>query len=127
MNIKVRFKNELTQIQGLQINMSSKKVLLNKDLKEDSEAKAKGGQGKTTQGPANIPINNIKFNQNEYFQKQFMSVDELGRLAIWDSKNGKKIAEEKEVTNGLLMALDVEEKEGKLVACGGIDTMLHIF
>mmetsp|Transcript_17352 Transcript_17352/g.12404 ORF Transcript_17352/g.12404 Transcript_17352/m.12404 type:complete len:253 (-) Transcript_17352:11-769(-) len=25
------------------------------------------------------------------------------------------------------MALDIEEREGKLLACGGIDTMLHIF
>ena len=54
-------------------------------------------------------------------------MDELGRITIWDSQKGKKIVEENEVTNGLLMACAIEHKEGKLVACGGIDTKLHIF
>jgi len=31
------------------------------------------------------------------------------------------------VTNGLLMTCSIEGREGKLIACGGIDTKLHIF
>lgn len=54
-------------------------------------------------------------------------MDESGRLAIWDAKLGKKYVEEPKATNGLLMTCAIESKEGKLVACGGIDTKVHIF
>ena len=54
-------------------------------------------------------------------------MDEQGRLSIWDGKKGVKQVEDPNVTNGLLMTCSIESKEGKLVACGGIDTKLHIF
>ena len=37
------------------------------------------------------------------------------------------MCEEPRVTNGLLMTCSIESREGKLIACGGIDTKLHIF
>jgi hypothetical protein len=48
-------------------------------------------------------------------------------LAVWDAAKGNKLFEEPRVTNGLLMTCAIESREGKLVACGGIDTKLHIF
>ena len=51
----------------------------------------------------------------------------MGRLIFWDSKKGTKLFEDPRVTNGALIACDIESKEGKLVACGGIDTKLHVF
>ena len=54
-------------------------------------------------------------------------MDEQGRLSIWDAKKGVKVVEEPRVTNGLLMTCSIESREGKMVACGGIDTKLHIF
>jgi hypothetical protein len=73
------------------------------------------------------PVNALAFNLNENYADQYVTVDESGRLAIWNSKKGAKIAEEPKVTNGLLMTVAIEQKEGKLVACGGIDTKLHLF
>ena len=35
--------------------------------------------------------------------------------------------EDPRVTNGLLIACAIESRECKLIACGGIDTKLHIF
>ncbi len=46
---------------------------------------------------------------------------------MWDAKKGTQIVEEPKVTNGLLMTCAFENREGKLLACGGIDTKLHIF
>jgi len=54
-------------------------------------------------------------------------VDESGRLCLWDAKKGEKVIEYPKVTNGLLNTCAIEAREGKTVACGGIDTKLHIF
>jgi hypothetical protein len=58
---------------------------------------------------------------------QFAMVDDQGCLSLWDAKRAVKVVEEPKVTNGLLMTCSIESREGKLVACGGIDTKLHIF
>jgi hypothetical protein len=50
----------------------------------------------------------VAFNQNEKYQHQFATVDEHGRLAIWDAKKGNKYVEEPKVTNGLLMTCAIE-------------------
>ncbi len=97
--------------------MNSKKVLNNKE----------SGTSKDSHKEINNPINCVTFNQNEKYQNQFATVDESGRLALWDAKKGAKIVEESKVTNGLLMTCAIESREGRLIACGGIDTKLHIF
>lgn len=105
----------------LNLNMSIKKTMLNK---ENSQAGKKKG---VVENEANVPVNCVAFAQNEKYMHQFATVDEHGRLAIWDTKKGVKHCEESKVTNGLLMTCAIEQREAKLVACGGIDTKLHIF
>jgi WD40 repeat protein len=56
-----------------------------------------------------------------------VTVDESGKLTVWDSKSSKKYAEYPKVTNGQLNTCSIESREGKLIACGGIDTKLHMF
>lgn len=102
--------------------MQPKKTLFNKD---SSGAPPKKGAGPMEE--PSVAVNCVQFNQNEKYGDQFATVDEQGRLSIWDAKKGVKQVEEPKVTNGLLMTCSFESKEGKLIACGGIDTKLHIF
>ena len=87
---------------------------------------AGGKKGSKDEGTA-VAINCVTFNQNEKFIDQFATVDDQSCLCLWDAKKGVKVCEEPRVTNGLLMTCSIESREGKLIACGGIDTKLHIF
>ncbi len=61
-------------------SLSVKKTINNREYKE-----AGGSSKKSNESEINNPINCIAFNQNEQYQNQFATVDESGRLALWDS------------------------------------------
>lgn len=103
--------------------LQPKKTIVYRDAAPPSAAKK---DNQVAVGPV-IPINCVTFNQNEKYIDQFAMVDDQGCLSLWDVKKGLKVVEEPKVTNGLLMTCSIEAREGKLVACGGIDTKLHVF
>ncbi|TNV80634.1 hypothetical protein FGO68_gene9947 [Halteria grandinella] len=129
--VKQTLKSESTNVAPIPslFTMPLKKTILNKDgnaSHSGKKASSQGGEGGAHSEPT-VPINCVAFNQNEKYADQFATVDEQGRLSIWDAKKGVKQIEEPKVTNGLLMTCSFESREGKLIACGGIDTKLHIF
>jgi hypothetical protein len=71
-------------------------------------------------------INHCHFNPSLKFSKQLATVDESGRLVIWDALKGTKIIEDPSVANSPLNTCTID-REGKLVACGGIDMKIHVF
>lgn len=124
MNTKWTLKQTNANMMTLNVNLVPKKTLYNKEFKELA---AGSSTGKKEENVQNVPINSVCFNQNEKFQKQFATVDKSGRLALWDAKKGAKIVEEAKAMNGMLMTCAIESREGQLIACGGMDTKLHIY
>lgn len=54
-------------------------------------------------------------------------MDDLSSLKVWDLKNCSIIAEENQVSKGLLSATAIDPVDGKMVACGGIDGKVYVF
>ena len=54
-------------------------------------------------------------------------MDDGACLKIWDGKKQAIVAEEPRFSNGLLATCAIEESEGRLIACGGIDGKVHVF
>mmetsp|Transcript_17497 Transcript_17497/g.29463 ORF Transcript_17497/g.29463 Transcript_17497/m.29463 type:complete len:274 (+) Transcript_17497:415-1236(+) len=61
------------------------------------------------------------------FAKYFVTVDDLSSLKIWDLDSGQLMAEESQISKGLLSTCAIDPIEGKLVACGGIDGKVHVY
>mmetsp|Transcript_10322 Transcript_10322/g.15811 ORF Transcript_10322/g.15811 Transcript_10322/m.15811 type:complete len:89 (-) Transcript_10322:375-641(-) len=59
--------------------------------------------------------------------KYFITVDEASSLKFWDYKSKQLMAEEPNVLNGALSTCAIDHYEGRIVACGGIDGVVHIF
>lgn len=106
--------------------MKPSKVIYNKDTRAVSGAPASGKQNEAPLVAKMSSINDCCFSPNSKFYKQLATVDEGGRLIIWDQTKGTKIIEDPNVTNSPLNICTID-REGKLVACGGIDMKIHIF
>ena len=100
------------------------KTFLNKDTRQAPGAPASGKQ--ETAVVKSASVNSSCFNPCSKYVKQLATVDESGKLVIWDSLKGQKLIEEPSVANSPLNSVSIE-REGKIVGCGGIDMKIHVF
>ena len=63
--------------------MTPGKTLQNKEVREDVKKKE-------LESGKSIPINCVAFSQCEKYAKQFATVDEIGKLTIWDANKGSR-------------------------------------
>lgn len=73
----------------------------------------------------------VCWSRSEKYLNQFVAVDEIGEIGLWEcgdvgKKRKMKFKHRGMVSGGMLSSVDIEPKEGKMVAAGGVDTKLYI-
>ena len=99
-----------------------------KNKKKDKK-KAKDKNSKSFAGtPVSVP--QMWFNMCESYENQFWLVDEGGRISVYEfadkKKKKTKLIASEYVSNGILAWWNIEAREGKLLAAGGVDTRVYV-
>ena len=99
-----------------------------KDKKDKDKSKSVTNVKEAEEDPDNVgvSVNCVKFIP-AHRSNLFVSVDDGATMKVWDSDNGNLVAEEPRFSNGAMQTCAVEQVEGKLVGCGGLDGKVHIF
>lgn len=73
-----------------------------------------------------MPVSEIRFNSSF---NQFGIVDDFGRVSVYEYTNKFKKVKVKgieNVSNGILSCCDIEPRDGKFIASGGVDTKISV-
>lgn len=70
-------------------------------------------------------VNAVQWNYCPQFSNQFITVDDLSRITLYNTSKDTPIVQEP-VSHGLLACAAIEPRQGQLILSGGIETKLWV-